>query len=69
MTDKKTYSDPSRSGGAESEKGSHDRSLDRDREKNLGSRHSGESSSPGTPPSGGRSDKKDEGRSSSDRDR
>ena len=66
MTDKKTYSDPSRSGGSEPEKSSHDRSLDRDREKNLGSRHSGDQGSPG---STGRSSEKDEGRPSSDRDR
>ena len=61
MADKKTYSDPSRSGGSEPEKSSHDRSLDRDREKNLGSRHSGDP--------GNRSSEKDEGRLSSDRDR
>ena len=47
MTDRKSYSDPSRETGRRDSGPSDERSLDKDREKNLGSRH-GTGSSRGT---------------------
>lgn len=44
MTDRKSYSDPSRDLGSRDPGKSGDRSLDKEREKNLGSRHEGGSS-------------------------
>ncbi|HKB69599.1 MAG TPA: hypothetical protein VKH46_02070 [Thermoanaerobaculia bacterium] len=51
MTDRKSYSDPSRDLGSRDPGSPGDRSLDKDREKNLGSRH-GDGSSQGTGSSG-----------------
>jgi len=47
MTDRKSYSDPSRDTGSRDSGTSGERSLDKEREKNLGSRH-GTGSSQGT---------------------
>jgi hypothetical protein len=59
MTDKKTYSDPSRDTGSKDSGRSSEQSPDRDREKNLGSRHQ----------TGSPSGSQDLGEGSSDRDR
>ena len=60
MTDKKTYSDPSRQGGSRPSDEGH--SSEHDREKNLGSRHEDDRSkrSPGSSsPSGSPGSEKD----------
>jgi len=61
MTDRKSYSDPSRDTGSKDSGQSSEKSTqptDRDREKNLGSRHESDSSS-----------RSSEGQGSSDRER
>jgi hypothetical protein len=62
MAERKSYSDPSRDTGGRESGRSSEGSPDRDREKNLGSRHPAGSSSEKTGSS-------DLGESSSDRDR
>ena len=44
MADRKSYSEPGRGSDSRESGASDDRSVDRDREKNLGSRHSGDPS-------------------------